>query len=244
MAEWIGRCSPLGKVWAVEMKPGSDTDFQEVWPLSDCKRPKKDNGFVRELDIIFPLEEYYYSSKVEFPSETGVVLAEAPLSAILPKEDTISSLVEFEKVLVDKNILTEISLQTGIDIASVRELSRQDFVKSVDSVLVSLYTEEKDGVNILSSFWVVGTKDIDEAVKVASKIELEGTHEIILQDTVLGKDLLVLRVNTPLSDELIASEGIKISSKKNIVTTCSIGETVLYGVGWALQGYGLGGYGL
>lgn len=244
MADWVGKCSPLGKMWAVELKPGSDTDFQEVFPISSCKPSKREVGFVRELDVIFPLEEYFYISRTEFPSENGLVEAQASMQSFLPFLSGVESLADFESVLARLQEDDVIALSSGIDLAAVRELSRQDFIKAIDSTMVSLYTENKDGVEALTNFWVLGTKDIDVAVQIASKIEMEGRHEILLKDSFAGEDLIILRVQIPLSDAFLASEGIKFTAKKNVVTTCTLGDSVICGIGWALQGYGLGGYGL
>lgn len=248
MSSWKGVCSQLGKHWAVEVKPGSDTSFREVVPgIPPCFGVAEKLEFIRKMDVLGAKDGNTFSTKMVIDRNEYISAFKADAALLLLKEQIgkCRTKEEIEK-LFSTNVLADVAgCKTGIDFWAVQEILNSDSMKLLDSTIVSLYTKENNSIDIGESYWVVGTKDIEEALRCAAEHSLKAKQEINLPFFKMkGTAYSSYGFKIPVTEQMILDAGIKIQGNKHCVTTCKIGSNAVFGIGWALQGYGEGGYGL
>lgn len=248
MSSWKGICSQLGNHWAIEVKPGSDTSFKEVVPgIPPCFGVAEKLEFIRKMDVLGAKDGNAFSTKMVVDRDEYIAdfRADASLLLLLEQVGKCRTKEEIEKLFSTNVLENVVGCKGGIDLWTVQEILRSDTSKLLDSTIISLYTKENNSIEIGESYWVVGTKDVEEALRCAAEHSLAAKQEINLPlFRMEGTSYISLSFKAPVTEKMILDAGIQIKGNKHCVTTCKIGSEAVFGIGWALQGYGEGGYGL
>lgn len=247
MSTWKGKCSQLGDHWAVEVAPGSDTSFKEVIPgIPPCFGEKDTLEFIRKMDVLGPIDGANFSVNMIVDLDTYRMrpIAESHIEFDLPQDAKALLGEEIVKFISDKKVQAVLGGKTGIDLWTVSEIYTSDSMKNLDSTIVSLYTKVNDRVDATQSYWVVGTKNVPEALGCVEKLVFEG--QIPLKNSLFvmnNKAYIIIRIDSQVDAKALIKTGFYISAEKTNSVKCKLGSSILIAFGWALQGYGIGGYG-
>lgn len=238
----------LGSSWQSVVVPGGDNYFQEVGQKQPCwEKPWRPQAFnqVEKLACV-DLGNFDIRILLNRKENVSAFRADAALAAALGQ----SSLGKLRDALGEfsssKAPTDSLVLSGSVELWSLQEIFKTSALRSLDSVLLSLYTKASDeGLRYLDSFWVFGTKSAEEAMKLIVACTLKAEQQIELLEGLSFQSLpVVLKLDLPLEDVARLSDMAKLSTGKAVSSSLRFGDICFVGVGFALQGYGEGAYGL
>lgn len=171
--------------------------------------------------------------------------ADAHLEAALPQ----TSLAKLKDTLLgfssEVNPVDSAMLKTSLELWVLQEIYTKSALRGLDSAMVSLYTWAEDGAKYLDTFWVFGTKDPKDALKLAAGCYLKAEQQIALVEGMkLACRPVVFALGLPERDSLKALASSKLVLESGVSSLLVLGDKVFWGAGYALLGYGEGVYGL
>lgn len=238
----------LGSSWQSVVVPGGDNYFQEVGQKQLCWekpwRPQTCNQ-VEKLACV-DLGNFDIRILLNRKENVSAFRADAALAAALGQSSLgklKDALGEFSSAKAPTDSLV---LSGSVELWPLQEIFKTSALRSLDSVLLSLYIKASDeGLRYLDSFWVFGTKSAEEAMKLIVACTLKAEQQIELLEGLSFQSLpVVLKLDLPLEDVARLSDMAKLSAGKAVSSSLRFGDICFVGVGFALQGYGEGAYGL
>lgn len=237
----------ITRPWQMGVVPGGDNYFQIVGNPAPCfpKPWSPNDSHHLEKAALVDLGDFDITILLNRDDNVSPFQSDAALFSFLQVRDPaklrdaldgFSSTVNSEDALV---------LATKSQLITLQEIWGNSALRSLDSAIISLYTKASEGaVGYVGSFWVFGTKDPVDAMKLISAIALKADQQMELLEGLRAQVRpLVFQLELEPEDSARLFELAKMSTLTEIAATCQIGETFFLGIGFALQGYGQGAYG-
>lgn len=237
----------IGSSWQVHKKPGGDNYYQEVGKKDPCWVDPWHPLSANQVDRLACVELGNFDIRLILNRSAHVTafFADAHLEAALPQislaklKDTLGG---FSSIV---NPRDSAILKAGLELWALQEIYSKSALRGLDSAMVSLYTWAEDGAKYLDTFWVFGTKDPKDALKLAAGCYLKAEQQIALvEEMKLVCRPVVFALGLPERDSLRALASSKLVLESGVSSLLVLGDKVFWGAGYALLGYGEGVYGL
>lgn len=237
----------VGSSWQVIKKPGGDNYYQEAGKKDPCWVDPWHPLSAHQIDRLACVDLGNFDIRLILNRSAHVTafFADAHLEAALPQ----TSLAKLKDTLLgfssEVNPVDSAMLKTSLELWVLQEIYTKSALRGLDSAMVSLYTWAEDGAKYLDTFWVFGTKDPKDALKLAAGCYLKAEQQIALVEGMkLACRPVVFALGLPERDSLKALASSKLVLESGVSSLLVLGDKVFWGAGYALLGYGEGVYGL
>lgn len=237
----------IGRSWQQVVVPGGDNYFQILGDPTPCfPKPWRPND-TNHLDILDLIDVGNFDITVLLDREDNVPFfqADATLWAMLEQSSSLDIRDKLEGFASRLDREDTAVISTKAQLITLQELYLHSGLRSLDSAIISLYTKASSGASMyVGSFWVFGTKEPVDAIKLvaAATLKTEQQIECLAGMNLNCKPVVVKLIISGEDKARLKDFGSTVSMKK-IGAACKIGDQMFIGIGYALQGYGIGAYG-
>lgn len=238
----------IGSSWQVVVEPGGDNHFSQVGQKEACWdkpwRPQASN----QLDRMVGLDSGSFDLTLLLDALDNLMIskADAPLVSFPLVEDRTVLEEKLQGFLAQKSLEAKQIFSCAVELWILQEIFKTSVLQGLDSVLLSLYTKlDEDEIKCVDSFYVLGTKEPEEALRCLATCGLKAEQQIELQAGLgLASKAIVFRVLLGPEEKARFWDSRWLIAGSSSGSGCVLKELCVLRVGYALQGYGEGAYGL
>ena len=237
----------IGKSWQMQLKPGGDNYYQNVGAADPCWTDVWHPLSSNQIDRLALVDRGNFDLRLILNRKGFVSLfqADAHLESVLPASSLATLKDQLQGFFSSVNPVDSAILRSSLSLVALQEIYIKSALRGLDSALVSLYTLAEDGVRYLDTFWVFGTKDPEDAMKLAAGCFLKAEQQIkLIEGMKLVTRPVVFSLGIPERDSMKALAKSQLALESPVNSSFVFSDLIFLGSGYALLVYGEGVYGL